>query len=198
MQARNGEVEQPLALRGPAEQGERSGRKDVILDPGSASSRAQCEGGALIGHDKLKQFSFTINIFCEIHVNIVFSICVLYCLYISLAASQALDLGIPPTLHSCLSLLSVLRTIEPAVVNAGHDHAQPDSSTSLLTSLNELGERQLVSVVRWAKALPGNLTIGHWCVGGSTMTLCTVFCLKIGVIHFKLFVHTQQDTLRPD
>ncbi|XP_041800185.1 androgen receptor-like isoform X1 [Chelmon rostratus] len=71
------------------------------------------------------------------------------------SASQALALGIPPTLRSCLSLLSVLQTIEPAVVNAGHDHAQPDSPASLLTSLNELGERQLVTVVRWAKAIPG-------------------------------------------
>ncbi|XP_034399718.1 progesterone receptor-like isoform X2 [Cyclopterus lumpus] len=69
--------------------------------------------------------------------------------------SQALALSIPPTLRSCLSLLSVLQAIEPAVVNAGHDHAQPDSPVSLLTSLNELGERQLVTVVRWAKAIPG-------------------------------------------
>lgn len=65
------------------------------------------------------------------------------------------SLSIPPSLRSCLSLLSVLQTIEPAVVNAGHDHAQPDSPVSLLTSLNELGERQLVTVVRWAKAIPG-------------------------------------------
>lgn len=69
--------------------------------------------------------------------------------------SQALALSIPPTLRSCLSLLSLLQTIEPPVVNAGHDHAQPDSPASLLTSLNELGERQLVTVVRWAKAIPG-------------------------------------------
>lgn len=71
------------------------------------------------------------------------------------AASQALAVSIPPALSSCLSLLSVLQTIEPALVNAGYDHSQPDSPASLLTSLNELGERQLVSVVRWAKALPG-------------------------------------------
>ncbi|KAM7389468.1 hypothetical protein PAMP_023445 [Pampus punctatissimus] len=70
-------------------------------------------------------------------------------------ASQALARGIPTTLRSCISLLSVLQAIEPEVVNAGHDHAQPDSSVSLLTSLNELGERQLVTVVRWAKAMPG-------------------------------------------
>ncbi|KAM9795270.1 progesterone receptor-like [Neosynchiropus ocellatus] len=70
-------------------------------------------------------------------------------------ASKAQALSIPPTLRSCLSLLSILQAIEPAVVNAGHDPAQPDSSASLLTSLNELGERQLVTVVRWAKAMPG-------------------------------------------
>ncbi|XP_042348886.1 androgen receptor-like isoform X2 [Plectropomus leopardus] len=69
--------------------------------------------------------------------------------------SQAMVLGIPTPLRSRFSLLSVLQAIEPAVVNAGHDHAQPDSPTSLLTSLNELGERQLVTVVRWAKAIPG-------------------------------------------
>lgn len=69
--------------------------------------------------------------------------------------SQSLTPSIPPSLRSCLSLLTVLHDIEPAVVNAGHDPALPDSPASLLTSLNELGERQLVTVVRWAKAIPG-------------------------------------------
>lgn len=78
-------------------------------------------------------------------------------IYISRAASQALVAAIPPPLHSCLSLLSILQAIEPALVNAGHDPAQPDSPVSLLTSLNELGERQLVTVVHWAKAIPGKL-----------------------------------------
>ncbi|XP_076594989.1 progesterone receptor-like isoform X2 [Chaetodon auriga] len=108
---RNGEEEQPPAPWGPRVRTERSGLKDVMLEPGSAAVRAQL--------------------------------------------SQALALSIPPTLRPCLSLLSILQTIEPAVVNAGHDHAQPDSPASLLTSLNELGERQLVTVVRWAKAIPG-------------------------------------------
>uniref|UniRef100_A0A665VE38 Progesterone receptor-like n=1 Tax=Echeneis naucrates TaxID=173247 RepID=A0A665VE38_ECHNA len=72
----------------------------------------------------------------------------------SLATSPGLALGIPTT-RSCQSLLSTLQAIEPAMVNAGHDPAQPDSPGSLLTSLNELGERQLVTVVRWAKAIPG-------------------------------------------
>uniref|UniRef100_A0A8C7Y9L6 Androgen receptor alpha n=1 Tax=Oryzias sinensis TaxID=183150 RepID=A0A8C7Y9L6_9TELE len=72
------------------------------------------------------------------------------------STAQGIQLvGSPPTLRSCLSLLSILQSIEPTLVNAGHDPAQPDSSSSLLTSLNELGERQLVTVVRWAKAIPG-------------------------------------------
>uniref|UniRef100_A0A8C5G6P7 Androgen receptor n=2 Tax=Gouania willdenowi TaxID=441366 RepID=A0A8C5G6P7_GOUWI len=56
---------------------------------------------------------------------------------------------------SQLFFLNVLESIEPEVVNAGHDYCQPDSAATLLTSLNELGERQLVKVVKWAKGLPG-------------------------------------------
>lgn len=66
------------------------------------------------------------------------------------------------TFHSQLIFLNILEAIEPEVVNAGHDHAQPDSAAALLTSLNELGERQLVKVVKWAKGLPGNLSMSHF------------------------------------
>lgn len=65
------------------------------------------------------------------------------------------------TFHSQLIFLNILEAIEPEVVNAGHDHAQPDSAAALLTSLNELGERQLVKVVKWAKGLPGNLSVSN-------------------------------------
>nr|WEQ89985.1 androgen receptor beta [Apteronotus albifrons] len=65
----------------------------------------------------------------------------------------SLHLGL--TFHSEHMFLNILEAIEPEVVNAGHDHAQPDSAAALLTSLNELGERQLVKVVKWAKGLPG-------------------------------------------
>ncbi|KAM9332542.1 androgen receptor-like [Pholidichthys leucotaenia] len=58
-------------------------------------------------------------------------------------------------LNSRVVFLNILESIEPEVVNAGHDCSQPDSAASLLTSLNELGERQLVKVVKWAKGLPG-------------------------------------------
>ncbi|KAL6479649.1 hypothetical protein MHYP_G00106820 [Metynnis hypsauchen] len=60
-----------------------------------------------------------------------------------------------PALQTQHELLNILEQIEPAVVNAGHDQAQPDSANLLLTSLNELGERQLVTVVKWAKGMPG-------------------------------------------
>ncbi|XP_041863498.1 androgen receptor-like [Melanotaenia boesemani] len=58
-------------------------------------------------------------------------------------------------INSQLVFLNILESIEPEVVNAGHDCGQPDSAANLLTSLNELGERQLVKVVKWAKGLPG-------------------------------------------
>lgn len=57
--------------------------------------------------------------------------------------------------NSQVVFLNILESIEPEVVNAGHDYGQPDSAATLLTSLNELGERQLVKVVKWAKGLPG-------------------------------------------
>lgn len=52
-------------------------------------------------------------------------------------------------------LINLLMSIEPDVVYAGHDNTKPDTSSSLLTSLNQLGERQLLSVVKWSKSLPG-------------------------------------------
>lgn len=61
--------------------------------------------------------------------------------------------------------LAVLQSIEPDMVYAGYDNTQPDTSASLLTSLNELGERQLVRVVKWAKVLPGKtVTLFKRCV----------------------------------
>lgn len=61
--------------------------------------------------------------------------------------------------NSQMVFLNILESIEPEVVNAGHDCGQPDSAASLLTSLNELGERQLVKVVKWAKGLPGRMLV---------------------------------------
>lgn len=57
--------------------------------------------------------------------------------------------------NSQVVFLNILESIEPEVAYAGHDYGQPDSAANLLTSLNELGEKQLVKVVKWAKGLPG-------------------------------------------
>ncbi|CAH6777466.1 Pgr [Phodopus roborovskii] len=66
---------------------------------------------------------------------------------ITFSPSQEMQL-IPP-------LINLLMSIEPDVIYAGHDNTKPDTSSSLLTSLNQLGERQLLSVVKWSKSLPG-------------------------------------------
>ncbi|XP_007936272.1 progesterone receptor [Orycteropus afer afer] len=66
---------------------------------------------------------------------------------ITFSPSQEIQL-IPP-------LINLLLNIEPDVIYAGHDNSKPDTSSSLLTSLNQLGERQLLSVVKWSKSLPG-------------------------------------------
>nr|WEQ89986.1 androgen receptor alpha [Apteronotus albifrons] len=70
-------------------------------------------------------------------------------------ASAARSVSPTLALQDQNGLLSILALIEPPVVNSGHDPAQPDSAESLLASLNELGERQLVGVVKWVKGVPG-------------------------------------------
>ncbi|XP_072467391.1 progesterone receptor isoform X1 [Notamacropus eugenii] len=52
-------------------------------------------------------------------------------------------------------LINLLLSIEPDVIYAGYDNTKPETSSSLLTSLNHLAERQLLSVVKWSKSLPG-------------------------------------------
>ncbi|XP_028271445.1 glucocorticoid receptor [Parambassis ranga] len=53
------------------------------------------------------------------------------------------------------TMLSLLKAIEPDTIYAGYDSTVPDTSTRLLTTLNRLGGRQVISAVKWAKALPG-------------------------------------------
>ncbi|XP_051960645.1 LOW QUALITY PROTEIN: glucocorticoid receptor-like [Xyrauchen texanus] len=53
------------------------------------------------------------------------------------------------------TMLSLLKAIEPEIIYAGYDSTIPDTSTRLMTTLNRLGGRQVVSAVKWAKALPG-------------------------------------------
>ncbi|XP_048850919.1 glucocorticoid receptor-like isoform X1 [Brienomyrus brachyistius] len=53
------------------------------------------------------------------------------------------------------TMLSLLRAIEPETMYSGYDSTISDTSTRLMTTLNRLGGRQVVSAVKWAKALPG-------------------------------------------
>nr|3GN8_A Chain A, Glucocorticoid receptor 2 [Homo sapiens]3GN8_B Chain B, Glucocorticoid receptor 2 [Homo sapiens]6W9K_A Chain A, Glucocorticoid Receptor [synthetic construct] len=53
------------------------------------------------------------------------------------------------------TLISLLEVIEPEVLYSGYDSTLPDTSTRLMSTLNRLGGRQVVSAVKWAKALPG-------------------------------------------
>ncbi|KAL0175608.1 hypothetical protein M9458_027938, partial [Cirrhinus mrigala] len=52
------------------------------------------------------------------------------------------------------TMLSLLKAIEPDTIYAGYDSTIPDTSTRLMTTLNRLGGRQVISAVKWAKALP--------------------------------------------
>ncbi|XP_015204942.1 glucocorticoid receptor isoform X2 [Lepisosteus oculatus] len=53
------------------------------------------------------------------------------------------------------TMLSLLKAIEPEIIYSGYDSTIPDTSTRLMSTLNSLGGRQVVSAVKWAKALPG-------------------------------------------
>ena len=53
------------------------------------------------------------------------------------------------------TMLSLLKAIEPDTIFAGYDSTLPDTSTRLMTTLNRLGGRQVISAVKWAKSLPG-------------------------------------------
>uniref|UniRef100_A0A1A8RJS7 Glucocorticoid receptor n=1 Tax=Nothobranchius rachovii TaxID=451742 RepID=A0A1A8RJS7_9TELE len=53
------------------------------------------------------------------------------------------------------TMLSLLKAIEPDTIYAGYDSSLPDTSTRLMSTLNRLGGRQVISAVKWAKALPG-------------------------------------------
>ncbi|XP_042567288.1 glucocorticoid receptor-like isoform X2 [Cyprinus carpio] len=57
------------------------------------------------------------------------------------------------------TMLSLLKAIEPEIIYAGYDSTIPDTSTRIMTTLNRLGGRQVISAVKWAKALPGEPSV---------------------------------------
>nr|XP_020470434.1 progesterone receptor isoform X2 [Monopterus albus] len=52
-------------------------------------------------------------------------------------------------------IVGILENIEPEDVHSGYDNPQPDVPHLLLSTLNHLCEKQLLSIVKWSKALPG-------------------------------------------
>ncbi|XP_048389470.2 progesterone receptor-like [Stegostoma tigrinum] len=134
-----------------------AGRNDCIIDKIRRKNCPACrlrkcyQTGMVLGARKLRKFSKLKNIGnspsslqSEMTLSSVNAVAVPK---VSLHSARAVQFT--PT------LVSILQIIEPEVVYAGYDNSQPDSTNYLLTSLNRLCERQLVSVVKWAKSVPG-------------------------------------------
>uniref|UniRef100_A0A8C4NLJ5 Nuclear receptor subfamily 3, group C, member 2 n=1 Tax=Eptatretus burgeri TaxID=7764 RepID=A0A8C4NLJ5_EPTBU len=71
----------------------------------------------------------------------------------STAMTPARSPSIPPLISP--PLVSTLQVIEPDIISAGFDNSRAITTTYLLSSLNSLCEKQLVCLVKWAKAMPG-------------------------------------------
>ncbi|XP_078087032.1 glucocorticoid receptor-like [Mustelus asterias] len=71
------------------------------------------------------------------------------------ALPQDISLVCSPLSTLNLPIRSILELIEPDLLYAGYDSALPDTPNRLLSGLNNLGGLQMVSVVKWAKTLPG-------------------------------------------
>ncbi|KAG8519277.1 Progesterone receptor, partial [Galemys pyrenaicus] len=135
-----------------------AGRNDCIVDKirrkncPACRLRKCCQAGMVLGGRKFKKFN-------KVRVMRALDAVALPQPVGVPAESQALSqrLSFSPSQDIQLvpPLISLLMSIEPDVVYAGHDNSKPDTSSSLLTSLNQLGERQLLSVVKWSKSLPG-------------------------------------------
>uniref|UniRef100_UPI00398F1276 glucocorticoid receptor-like n=1 Tax=Pristiophorus japonicus TaxID=55135 RepID=UPI00398F1276 len=71
------------------------------------------------------------------------------------AASQDSSLVLSTLPILTPTMISILEMIEPDLLYAGYDSSLPDTPNRLLSGLNNLGGLQMISVVKWAKTLPG-------------------------------------------
>ncbi|KAM6173480.1 progesterone receptor isoform 1-T1 [Erethizon dorsatum] len=131
-----------------------AGRNDCIVDKirrkncPACRLRKCCQAGMVLGGRKFKKFNKVRVMRALDGVALPQAVGI---------PSESQRMTFPPSQEMQLvpTLINLLLSIEPDVIYAGHDNTKPDTSSSLLTSLNQLGERQLLSVVKWSKSLPG-------------------------------------------
>ncbi|KAM9321167.1 progesterone receptor [Gastrophryne carolinensis] len=136
-----------------------AGRNDCIVDKirrkncPSCRLRKCCQAGMVLGGRKFKKFN-RLKPGRELDA-IVLQRPTSLPVSCQQALTQRISTGSAQEIQLIPELLQILQSIEPEVVYAGYDNTQPQTSSSLLCSLNQLCERQMLCVVKWSKSLPG-------------------------------------------